>query len=162
MNKVKTSIHYQLAHVKLRAEVFEKWKEFTVKIKEGPQNFNKYLVALWNEVKEILKDNEQLDVMDINREVTEKDFTASFLKDKDIFYIIMPKVNGYAEAQSIFICFGKEKIRYFTVELCKNKMQGIDYWVLGEWLINNNQYIHNNYGKVDPRYIEEKLMEILK
>lgn len=156
--KISTSIQYQLTNVKLFNEVFANWENFNSRLSAGPEEMKKYLVELWNTVKDKLKDNEKLELKDINKVVTEADFNVTVNKTNNgtnVFFISFPDYE-YTDGACKYVALAltPNMPKYFTLEYSKHAMENTPCWVVGEWVIENSNSEHKNYGAVDNMRIE--------
>lgn len=158
-NKISTSIQYQLTNVKLFNEVFYNWVAFNEQLNKGPEQMKRYLLEEWNHLKEGLKNNEKLILKDIEKEVTENDFNITMNRTKDgsfVFYFTFPDYE-YTDAASKYVAlaFLPEKPRYFTLEYSENFMTREKKFILGEFVIDQNNLVrHQNYGILENNKIE--------
>ena len=119
MDKRGTSIQYQVSNVYLFNMVYGKWNEFADKLNKGPQAMKEMLFDAWNEVKENLLKNEEIEVLDKDREITKDDFEITMNKTKKgitIFYIIFPDTDSPAASKCVAIALTPQMPRYFTME----------------------------------------------
>ena len=165
----KISIHYLVAHEKIRDLVFEEWEKMNLLINQGPDVMKEYFCKLWKETKQELEYDDGIDVIDLDKNVKPEDFSVSYSileNDIKIFNFIMPKPliqNGQAECLSLVIT--KAIPRLFTLELANTKNKQHSFCIC-EWLIDfqNNEYVHKNYGKLETNDIGKflgKVSEIL-
>ena len=118
MEKMGTSIQYQLSNVYLFNMVYGKWNEFSEKLNKGPQAMKEMLFDAWNEVKENLLKNEELEVWDKDREITKDDFEITMNKTEKgiiIFYIIFPDTDSPAASKCVALALTPQMPRYFTM-----------------------------------------------
>ena len=72
--KRRTSIHYFMAHMKIRNLVFEDWPKFNQLLNEGPEALKQYFCELWSKVKEEFKDRDDLELIDMDKKVSMEEF----------------------------------------------------------------------------------------
>ena len=154
-NKISTSIQYQMTNVKLFDEIFANWRSFNEKLQAGPNIMRKWLCDEWNNIKEILKQRDDLIVKDINKEVTENDFDITFNKSDsgvNIFFFKFPEYE-YNDAASKYVALALTPTmpRYFTLEYSESFLTKERQFVFGEFKIDENTRTrkHINYGTVD-------------
>ena len=163
--KRKISIHYFLSHMEIRNLVFEEWTKFNELLSQGPETLKEYFCFLWNKKKEEFNDRYDLDVIDIDKEIKNKDFGVSYSvldKQAKVFNFTMPKpLTDYGQALYISIVITSKLPRYFILEYSKH-FNGEDCYVVGEWQIDfeNNDYMHKNYGIIATPNIGEFLGKV--
>lgn len=163
-----TSIQYHLTNDYLFKEVFINWDVFVANLNKGPDNMKEYLLNLWNNVKENLKNLDGLEVSDINKEVTVDDFNITFNKSQTgvpVYFFVFPDCD-FVDASSKYIALAmtKSKPRYFTLEYSQNYFTKEQNFVMGEFFIENNKKTHANYGSIDNSrlaYFAGRVMDIL-
>lgn len=152
-NKINTSIQYQLSNIILYQEIIGNWLVFKPILEEGPEAIKKYLVEKWDEIKEKVKDNDQILINDIDREVTIHDFDARLIDAEDgthIFVFTFPDYN-FNDSTSKYTALALTKgiPRYFTLEYSINLAKKEDCFVVGEIAIEKNSLQHRNYGTIE-------------
>ncbi len=154
-NKISTSIQYQMTNVKLFDEIFTNWRSFNEKLQAGPNIMRKWLCDEWNNIKEILKQRDDLIVKDINKEVTANDFDITFNKSDSgvsIFFFKFPEYE-YNDAASKYVALALTPAmpRYFTLEYSESFLTKERQFVFGEFKVDENTRTkkHLNYGTVD-------------
>lgn len=161
----KSSIHYIMAHEKIRDLIFEEWEKTNLLLNQGPDVIKQYFYKLWNEVKIELEYFDDIDVIDLDKEIKPDDFNISYsILDNEIkaFNFIMPKpLTDYGQAVYLTLVITKGIPRLFTLELGK-KMNEKDCYFIGEWKIDleKNDYVHKNYGMINTDSIGEFLDKI--
>lgn len=160
MKKIKTSIHYYMAHKKIRNFIFEECEKVNELLVKGPEEIKKYFCILWNEMKEEFRDRDDLEITDFNKEITPEDFKVSYSILNDnirVFNFIMPKpVTQYNQVECISLVFTQKIPRVFTLEL------GNDYYIIGEWKIDfeENDYVRISHGTINSNKIPDFLSKI--
>lgn len=154
-NKISTSIQYQMTNVKLFDEIFANWRSFNEKLQAGPNIMRKWLCDEWNNIKEILKQRDDLIVKDIGKEVTVNDFDITFNKSDSgvsIFFFKFPEYE-YNDAASKYVALALTPAipRYFTLEYSESFLTKERQFVFGEFKVDENTRTkkHLNYGTVD-------------
>ena len=160
-NKPKTSIQYQFTNIKLFYEVFSNWKNFKKILASGPNNMKNYLYSEWNKLADTLKENDSLEIVDIDKNVTVDDFNITVNTTSNnivIFYFTFPN-HQYADASSKYVALAltPNMPRYFTLEYGteltiehdKGLIPSKTTWFMGEFCIENGKKKHINYGKID-------------
>ena len=154
-NKISTSIQYQMTNVKLFDEIFTNWRSFNEKLQAGPNIMRKWLCDEWNNIKEILKQRDDLIVKDINKEVTANDFDITFNNSDSgvsIFFFKFPEYE-YNDAASKYVALALTPAmpRYFTLEYSESFLTKERQFVFGEFKVDENTRTkkHLNYGTVD-------------
>lgn len=161
----KTSIHYIMAHEKVRNLIFEEWEKTNILLSEGPEVLKQYFCKLWNEVKLELEYTDEIDIVDLDKEIKPDDFNISYSildNETKAFNFIMPKpLTDYGQAVCLTLVITKKIPRLFTLELGE-KINGEDCYFIGEWKIDfeNNDYVHKNYGMINTDNIGEFLGKI--
>ena len=149
MEKINTSIQYQLSNIELPNDVFANFEEFDALLKSGPDSIKQYLVDQWNAIKEIVKYREDLEIKDLNKEVSKDDFEVTFNKTKNgspIFFITFPDYNFFdAASKYVAIALTVQGVKYYTYEYSQ-KLTGEPTWVIGEFYIKDGKFAHKNYG----------------
>lgn len=165
----KSSIHYIMAHKKIRDLIFEDWEKTNLLLNEGPETLKQYFCKLWNEVKLELEYTDEIDIIDLDREIKPDDFSISYSildNEMKVFNFKMPKpLTDYGQAVFLALVLTKRIPRLFTLELGR-KVSRENCYLIGEWQIDfkNNDYVHKNYGIIDTDNIGEflgKINEIL-
>ena len=152
-NDISTSIQYQISNVVLFDQVYKNWVNFYEKIQKGPEEMKHFLFDMWNKLKLDLKNNKEIIVKDIDREVSINDFDVTFNRTKNgtsIFFITLPDYD-YQDAASKYVAIAltPKMPRYFTLEYSKNSLDSSTCWFIGEFAIIENHKKHINYGKAD-------------
>ena len=165
--KRRTSIHYFIAHMKIRNLVFEDWPKLNQLLNQGPEALKQYFCELWSKVKEEFKYRDDLEIIDMDKEVSMEEFeiTYSVLSNNiNAFAFVMPKpLTDYGQAECVSLVLGSKIPRYFTFELSE-KVNAEKCYVIGEWQIDfeNNDYKHRNYGAIDEPNIGRFLGRVSK
>jgi len=151
---METSIQYIVSNIKLFNEVYGNWSNFSKYLDEGPESMKKYLLKLWNETKEELKDNKESKIKDIDKKVTINDFDVSFSKTNNnisVFFITLPDYDGTdAASKYIALALTPNLPRYFTLEYSSHFLDKSPCWVIGEFAFTKEgKVIHHNYGSID-------------
>lgn len=161
----RASIHYIMAHEKIRNLIFEEWEKTNLLLNEGPETLKQYFCKLWNEVKLELEYTDDIDIIDLDREIKPDDFNISYsILDNGMkaFNFITPKpLTDYGQAICLTLVLTKRIPRLFTLELGR-KVSREDCYFIGEWQIDfeKNDYVHKNYGKINTSNIGEFLGKI--
>lgn len=160
--KEKSSIHYIMAHEKIRNLIFEEWEKTNLLINQGPEILKQYFCKLWEEAKMELEYTDEIDIIDLDREIKPDDFNISYSildNGMKVFNFIMPKpVTECGQVLYITLVITKKIPRFFTLELSKKE----NNYEIGEWKIDfeNNDYIHVNHNKIEESNIGEFLEKI--
>ncbi len=178
---VSTSVQYQYTNVILFREVFGNWQEFNKHLNEGPEAMKDYLLNGWNKTREMLKNNANLLVKDLDREVTRDEFDVTLNKTEKgsfVFYFTFPDY-AYDDAASKYVALAliEGMPRYITLEysglpsFLKEQlpdMPGMNekHWVIGEFAIDmqTGAVKHINHGSVDNdrlTYFSTKVLGLL-
>lgn len=163
----KSSINYFVAHEKIRNLIFEEWEKTNILLQKGPEILKQYFCKLWNEVKMECLYIDDVDVIDLDKEIKPEDFDISYSILNDgikAFNFIMPKpIIQCGQVACVTLLITKRIPRVFTLELAKNK-NGENCYSIGEWQIDfeNNDYRHKNYETIDKLNIGEFLGKINK
>ena len=89
-NKISTSIQYQMYKVALFNDVFMSWNSFNEKLNSGPENMKKYLLEMWNIVKNNLKNDNNVIIKDMDKKVTISDFDVTYNRtEKGISFFLL-------------------------------------------------------------------------
>ena len=152
-NKISTSIQYQMSNIVLFNEVYGNWINFNDRIKKGPEEMKQYLLEMWNKIKLSLKDRNDIIVKDKEKEVNINDFNVTYNRTKNgtsIFFLTLPDYE-YQDAASKYVAVALTPMipRFFTLEYSKSVVDGNTCWYVGEFVIDNNQKKHCNFGKSD-------------
>lgn len=165
--KRRTSIHYFIAHMKIRNLIFEEWQKTNELLNQGPEALKQCFCELWNDLKEEFKNREDLEITDMERQIEPDDFEISYsVLDNNIkaFTFVMPKsLTDFAQAECVTLVITPKIPRYFTFELSE-KIDSQKCYVIGEWQIDfeNNDYKHKNYGSIEELNIGKYLGRINK
>ncbi len=163
--KEKSSIHYIVAHEKIRDLVFYEWEKMILLLNQGPNSLKHYFCKLWNETRQEVEYEDDIDIIDIDRQIKPDDFNISYsILDNEIkvFNFIMPKpVTCYGQVVYLSLVITNGIPKFFTLEL-GNKVNVGDCYFICEWKINfeNNNYVHKNYGIIDEPIIGKFLGKI--
>ena len=152
-NKISTSIQYTISNIKLFNDVFYDWGNFNERLKKGPEEMKKYLLETWENLKNNLKQKDNIILKDIDKEVSLSDFDVTYNVTKNgtsVFYITFPDYD-YTDAASKYVALAltPEKPRYFTLEYSEHFLDHTPCWVIGEFVIEGNDSRHINYGTTD-------------
>lgn len=150
MEKKKTSRAYMLSHIVLRSEIFGNWRKFNEHLNKGPEEMKKYLCDLWYSITND-KINQDFYLVDENREIKPEDFdiTANIHENMKIFYIIFPDIDSFmAQAKCVALVLAPNMPRYITMEIA-NEENGQKKYMVGEWKIKDNKFVHYNYGRME-------------
>lgn len=153
--KISTSIQYQLTNVKLFNDIFFDWKNFNEDLNKGPEFMKNRLLQEWNELKSILKENTNLLLKDLDKEVTVSDFDITFNQSQNgtsVFFFTFPDYE-YTDAASKYVALilAPKMPRFITLEYSENSITKEKQYVVGEFVINDQikQRQHLNYGVLD-------------
>lgn len=153
-----TSIQYQLTNVVLFYEVFTNWNNFNELLNKGPEAVKKFLFNKWIYLKEELSKDKELEIKDFNKEITIDDFDITLNKTKDgvkVLYITFPDYEfNDGTSKYIALALTEKSPRYFTLEYSENIVNKEQYWIIGEFKLNNGEKTHYNIGKSDNMRIE--------
>ena len=152
-NNISTSIQYQISNVKLFYEVFANWEIFNGKLNQGPEAMKNYLLEMWNNLKNELRNNEKLIIKDVDKEVSISDFDVTYNKTKNgtsVFFITFPDYN-YTDAASKYVALAltPNMPKYYTLEYSEHAVDHSPCWVVGEWVVENTKTKHINHGTAD-------------
>ncbi len=159
----KSSIHYIMSHEKIKKFIFEEWEKMNLLISRGPDAIKEYFCKLWNETKQEVNFFDDIDIIDLDKEIKPDDFNISYsILDNGMktFNFIMPKpLTESGQVVCLTLVMTKNIPRLFTLELANN--EGTCYSI-GEWVIDfdNNDYLQKKYGTTDKPIIGEFLGEI--
>jgi len=160
MEKRKVSIHYFLAHNKIRNFIFQECEKVNELLLQGPEEIKKYFCMLWNEVRDDLNDRQDLEIIDNDKEIKPEDFGVSYSilnSNIKVFNFIMPKpITQINQAECISLVLTPKIPRVFTLEL------GEEGYIIGEWKIDfeENDYVRISHGKIENNKISEFLSRI--
>lgn len=163
----KSSIHYIISHEKIRNLVFEDWEKMCLLINQGPDVIKEYFCKLWNETKQELEYEDDIDIIDIDREIKSNDFAVSYSvldNGMNSFNFIMPTpLTHDGQTVCLTLVITNSMPRLFTLELAENEKQKKSYSI-GEWQIDfkNDDYIYKSYESIDEPIIGEFVGEINK
>lgn len=161
----KLSIHYIMAHEKIRDLIFEEWEKTNLLLNKGPDMLKQYFCKLWADTKQEVEYVDDIDIVDLNRAIKPDDFDITYSNldnGMKTFNFIMPKpLNDYGQVVYLSLVITKEIPRLFTLELGKKINEG-DCYFLGEWKIDfeSNDYMHKNYGTIEEPIIGKFLGRI--
>ncbi len=166
----KSSIHYIVAHEKIRNLVFEEWEKMNMLISDGPDSIKEYFCKLWNDAKQEVEFFDDIDIIDLDKEIKPDDFAVSYAvlsNEMKVFNFIMPKpVTQCDQALYLSLVITKRIPRLFTLELSSSPQMTTCY-AIGEWQIDfqNDDYIHKQYEIINEPIIGnflKKIDDILK
>ena len=148
--KISTSIQYQLSNVEMYYDVFAKWDSFNVILEKGPNEMRKYLFEKWNALRANLRNNNDLIVKDIDKEVTVSDFDIILDRTKKgtvVFFITFPNYDYFdAASKYVALVLASRMPRYFTLEYSEDALNHTPCWVVGEFILKRTNKTHVNYG----------------
>ncbi len=151
MDKISTSIQYQLTNVKLFNDIFGNFPMFDQILKSGTDNVKQYLFDQWNEVKKIVANNDNIEIKDIDKEVTLDDFNVTFNRTQNgsaVFFFTFPDYDYHDVASKyVALAITPKGLRYLTYEYSENFMTKETQWFIGEFYISDGKISHKNYGK---------------
>ncbi len=165
--KEKSSINYLVANEKIRDLVFEEWEKTNILLQQGPEIIKQYFCKLWSEAKLELLYTDDIDIIDINKEIKPEDFEISYsiLSNKiKAFNFIMPKpITETGQVVCVTIILTKKIPRFFILGLT-NKLKGQELYTIGEWKIDfeQNDYIYNKHEETNSPNIGKFLGKISK
>lgn len=139
-----------MSHIILRNEIYNNWGNFNNHLNAGLGDMKKYLCDLWNGITE-KNIAEGFVLSDKNRIVTEDDFNVTMNKAGNIkiFYLILPEPDSIqAQAKCVALALTPKLPRYFTMEIEEHYFNKTSYYLFGEWIIENGNFVHRNYGKI--------------
>lgn len=141
---------YIMSHLKLRDEIYFNWGIFNYYLLKGGDELKQHLCNLFNSIK--IKDySDNFSISDLETKVSIKDFDFSVMNiaNVNVLFIELPKSSFVCnQAEIITIAFSKDSPRYFTLEVESNSM-----YLIGEWLLKDNVFIHIDYGEVTEDYL---------
>lgn len=161
--KEKFSISYFFANEEIRNLIFEEWEKINTLLNNGPEILKEYFYKKWNEIKFELEFTDDIDIIDLDKNIEPNDFDISYsiLNNRmKVFNFIMPKIRK--EANQVLCCSllitGKIP-RYFILE-----KKELEEYIVGEWRMDfiNNNYIYNELSKLNEYNIGNYLGEISK
>ena len=142
----KTSINYIIANEKIRNLVFEEWEKFNILISQGPDILKEYFCKLWNELKLELEYEDDIDIIDLNREIKPNDFNISYSildnKNKALNFIMPKPLTDVEQTFFLTVVITKKIPRLFTLELSNNEKTNNCYYI-GEWIMDFDNYKKN-------------------
>lgn len=155
MDKISTSIQYQLTNVKLINDIFGNFAEFDKVLKAGPNAMKQYLFDQWMDIKALVQNNENVEIKDFDKEVAIDDFDVTFNRTQNgsaIFFFTFPDYEYFdAASKYVALAITKEGIKYFTYEYSKHFDTNQPCWVIGEFYIQDGKINHKNYGTHDEK-----------
>lgn len=141
---------YIMSHLKLRDEIYFNWRIFNYYLLKGGDELKQHLCNLFNSIK--IKDySDNFSISDLETKVSIKDFDFSVMNigNINVLFIEFPKSSFVCnQAEIIAIAFSKNSPRYFTLEVEPDSM-----YLIGEWLLKDNVFIHIDYGEVTEDYL---------
>ena len=151
--KLTTSVQFNFSAGRLLSNVYNRWDEFNSVLGAGPASFKEYLVKEWNKLKSDLLADPNIELKDVNKEVTVNDFDITINKTKKntpVFFITLPDYD-YRDASGKFIALALTdyKPRYFALEYSEEKDTHKPAWVIGELRIENKDIQHRFVGVSD-------------
>lgn len=163
--KENSSINNFVANEKIRNLIFEEWEKTNALLQQGPEILKQYFCKLWNEVKIELRYMDDIEIVDLDKEIKPEDFGISYSilnNGVKAFNFIMPKpITECGQAVCITLVITERIPRFFTLEFTQEKDEN-DCYTIGEWQIDfeNNDYKHINYGRANSSNIGEFLGKI--
>ena len=149
-NKISTSVQYQFTNVYLFDLVFKRWATFNKDLTKGSKYIKNNFCLEWDRLKKVLENKPNVEVKDLDREVTPGDFdvTVNHTKGgKIIFFFKFPDYKYFdAASKCVALALMKDTPRYFTFEYSKNSQTKEKQFVIGEFYMDNNVKKHKNYG----------------
>lgn len=151
---METSIQYQLTNVRFFDDIFFDWKRFDEDLNKGPQYMKQRLFNEWQEIKEMLKKRDDLEVNDIDKVVSEEDFDITLNRTKQgihVFFFTFPD-HEYGDASSKYVALvlAPKMPRFITLEYA-HTFDGKRAYVVGEFMMDEEtgKKKHCNYGFLD-------------
>ena len=163
----KSSINYLVANEKIRNLIFEEWEKTNILLQQGPEVLKQYFYKLWNEVKMECQYTDDIDIIDLNKEIKPEDFNISYSilnNGTKAFNFIMPEpITECGQVVCVSLVISKKMPRFFTLELTQKRDEK-NYYSIGEWQIDfeNNDYIYKNHKGINNSNVGEFLGEINK
>lgn len=155
MNKISTSIQYQLTNVKFFDDIFLDFKTFHQDLGKGPDFMKERLCREWYELKEELKNHSNLIVKDMDKKVTKDDFNVTYNETEKgipVFFFEFPDYE-YNDAASKYVALvvSQKRLSFMTLEYSNNILTGERQYVIGEFYVDEktDQVSHRNYGTID-------------
>lgn len=143
------------SHILLRNEIYAHWREFDECLKRGPQAMKQYLYNLWYSItNETI--NQDYCLVDEERKISPNDFkiTTNSYNNIQIFYFTFPEPEVFmAEAKCVALALTPNTPRYFTMEITSKENEDKKY-VIGEWRLKDNQFVHYNYGAMEKDTVD--------
>lgn len=166
---MKTSIQYHMTNKKLFDDVYLEPKKFFNDLNKGPDFMKERLLEEWNELKNTLSKVPDLEIVDLDKEVTIADFDIGYAEageNTQIFFFTFPEFDfGDASSRYIALVIGEGLPRYFTLEQSENYLDDETHYVIGEWKVmdefGNVQITHVNHGFVENNNLETFMSNIL-
>ena len=145
-----TTIAYQVTNIVLRNEIYGNWDNFIKNLNSGPEVMKQELLNMWNNTREILTKQDNIEILDLDKEVTKESFDITMNTTEDglkVFYFIFPDADiAFAQCKCVALALTPKAPRYFTMEYFSKEK-----FVFGEWTPNGQ---HSNYGSLDNPTIE--------
>lgn len=148
MNQISRA--YIVSHIRLRDEIFSDWNNFNIILNEGPDKMKEHLAKLWNDINpEDLNSGFVLTDKDRVIGVNDFDITMNHVGDCPVFYFIMPDPDSVqAQAKCVALALTQSRPRYFTMEISKRLNSEETYYIMGEWILKDNNFTHLNIGPI--------------
>lgn len=159
--KKESSRAYISSHIILRNNVFGHSKDFYNNLISGPANMKQYLYDIWNNITpETI--NSDFELSDIDRKVTKDEFDVGYkiINNTYVFFIGFPDPDSYhAQAKCVALILGKDMPRYITMEIARPNGTE-DNFMVCEWCIKDNGFVHNNYGRMHGNCINDFIARV--
>lgn len=163
----KTSILYHIGNYKLEYDVVHDYGKMCGIFNNGVESVKDYLIGVWNETREKLMHEQNLNVLDLERVVSKEDFGVTFNvseKKEPIFFISFPDYNNnIAESSCVAFAITERGPRFFTMEHQLDISGNSEEFVFGEFEFDylSNKFSHTNYGQLSRRTVTNFATRVL-
>ena len=157
----KTSVLYNVGNYKLEYDVIHDYGKICGILNSGPDAVKEYLVGVWNETREKLMNNQDVNVLDIQRVVSKDDFDISYnlsSKKEPVFFITLPDYNNnISESKCIAVAITESKPRFFAMQYDKDDYSFSEI----EYKYSTNIFVSNNFGNLEKNTVTNFATRVL-
>lgn len=156
-----TSVLYNIGNYKLEYDVIHDYGRICGILNSGPEAVKEYLVGAWNETRENLMNNKDINVLDIQRVVSKEDFDVSYnlsSKKEPVFFITLPDYNNnLSESKCVAVAITETRPRFFTMQYANGEysLSEIEFKYL------ENRFTSNSYGMLEKDTIANFATRVL-
>lgn len=151
MSEYKTTFNYFLTHRILPQVIFSELDPFYESILHYPEKLNQFLLLV---VKHAAK--QAMNDSDIEPPYTIETFDMGLEGEIEhgVIWIRIPNCKKMPDCAAIAFPTVREKAGYFTCEYSVHPFNNREYFILGGWKIENDNFSHQNWGEIEGESLE--------